>query len=89
MIQTDGGKLYTGITTDVGRRFKEHCSVNNHGKFIRGSKGAKFFRSDPASKVVFKECCEGRSGASQREAAIKQLTREKKLQLIVDSDGLN
>ncbi len=73
MIQTEKGKLYTGIATDVERRFLEHLS---------GINGAKFFRSDPPEKVVYVEDCLDRSDASIKEIATKKLTRKKKEQLI-------
>ena len=73
MIQTEKGKLYTGIAVDVERRFLEHLS---------GINGAKFFRSDPPEKVVYVEDCLDRSDASIKEIATKKLTRKKKEQLI-------
>ena len=72
MIQTRSGKLYTGITTDIERRFAEHC---------HSVKGAKFFRSDPAATVVYREACQDRSSASKRESAIKKMKRSDKLLL--------
>lgn len=73
MIQTEKGKLYTGIAVDVERRFLEHLS---------GVKGAKFFRSDPPGKLVYVEDCLNRSDASIKESATKKLTRKKKEELI-------
>lgn len=81
MIKTQSGKLYTGISTDVARRFKEHRGE------LGANKGAKFFRSDAALKVVYQEACVDRSTASKREAEIKKMQRYQKLQL-VDSSGL-
>lgn len=75
LIETASGRLYTGITTDVERRFAEHCDVT-------AAKGAKFFRSDRAVAVVYSEPQANRSEASKREAAIKKLTRRQKCQLI-------
>jgi putative endonuclease len=76
MVETQTGKLYTGITTDVERRFKEHCGQ------LGNKKGAKFFRSDAAKCVVYREPRENRSEASQREAVIKKLSRQSKVRLI-------
>ncbi|MCK5883058.1 MAG: GIY-YIG nuclease family protein [Bacteriovoracaceae bacterium] len=73
IIETEDGKLYTGITTDVDRRFQEHC-----GK----KKGAKFFRSSIPKQIVYREKVENRSIASKREARIKKLTRANKIKLI-------
>lgn len=73
IVETVDGKLYTGITTDVERRFKEHCE---------NKKGAKFFRSSVPKKIVYCEQLEDRSAASKREAQVKKLTRVNKLKLI-------
>ena len=78
IIETTSGRLYTGITTDIERRFKEHCS---------SKKGAKFFRSNTPKRVVYNETFENRSLASKREWEIKQLTRAKKLELVHSSIG--
>lgn len=73
MIESEKGKIYTGITTDVERRFNEHKSKKC---------GAKFFHSDPPKRIVHVEEAKDRSEASKREAAIKKLTRAEKLKLI-------
>ncbi|WP_210396874.1 GIY-YIG nuclease family protein [Motiliproteus sediminis] len=72
IIETEGGRLYTGITTDPQRRFTEH----------QCGRGAKFFRSDPPRRQVY--CCAfpDRSSASREEYRIKQLSRTEKLRLI-------
>ena len=74
MVRCKSGRLYTGITTDTERRFREHCG--------EGGKGARFFRSDPAQAIVYTEAAENRSLASRREAAIKKLSRKQKLALV-------
>jgi putative endonuclease len=79
IIKTEKDRLYTGITTDLARRFKEHL-----GDF---SKGAKFFRSDKPEKIVYSEPRENRSSASIREAEIKRLTRKQKEDLILESNS--
>ncbi|WP_461519880.1 GIY-YIG nuclease family protein [Porticoccus sp.] len=73
MIEASDGSLYTGITTDVERRFAEHCD---------GKQGARYFNGRQPKQVVYVEGAQDRSSASKREAAIKQLRREKKLELI-------
>lgn len=73
MIEASGGSLYTGITTNVERRFAEHSS----------GKGAKFFNiSRKPLEVVYTEKAADRSSAQTREAEIKRLTRSEKLLLI-------
>jgi len=73
MVEAENGHLYTGITTDLERRFSEHKSKQS---------GAKFFHSSPAKKLVYHEPRPDRSSASKREAAIKKLSRKRKIALI-------
>ena len=75
MIETESGKLYTGISTNIERRFNEHANV-------KGGKGAKFFRSDKPKAVVYCEACDNRSVASRREAVVKKMTRQQKKILV-------
>ena len=67
------GTLYTGIATDLKRRVQEH----NEGK-----RGAKYTKTRRPVALSYAEPCESRSLAQSREAAIKRLTRAKKLSLI-------
>ena len=78
MVQTRSGKLYTGISTDVERRFRQHRGE------LKG--GARFFYSDAAQAIVYREASENRSSASRREAAIKKLSRQQKLLLVAGSE---
>jgi putative endonuclease len=73
IIKTNKDTFYTGITTDLKRRFNEHSS---------GKKGAKFFRSSSPESIVFTKKCLNRSEASKLEIRIKKLNHNKKLQLI-------
>lgn len=73
MIRATDQSLYTGITTDVERRFAEHQA---------GRAGAKYFRGRSPEQVVLVEPGHDRSSASIREAQIKKLSREQKLELI-------
>lgn len=68
--------LYTGITTDVGKRLETH----------RSGKGAKYTRGRTPLELVYREECENHSHALKREAEIKKLTRPEKEKLI-DSAG--
>ena len=74
MLEAADGTLYTGITTDPERRFREHSSG--------GQRAAKYFKARTARKIVYLEHQPDRSHASQREAAIKKLKRREKLALI-------
>jgi putative endonuclease len=64
--------LYTGITTDIKRRFGEHAS----------GKGGAYTRSKKAVKILYTEEFPNRSLASKRESEIKSWHRRKKLALI-------
>lgn len=72
IIETENGRLYTGITTDPVRRFNEHLS---------GKGGARFFRTSPAKRLCYQETHPDRSSASRREAEIKKLTHNAKCHL--------
>jgi putative endonuclease len=77
ILQCQDQTLYAGITTDLERRLQEH-----NGEGPTGDKGAKYTRVRRPVKMVYHEACNNRSLACQREAAIKKLTRAKKLALI-------
>lgn len=64
--------LYTGITTDLKRRFAQH--KDGSASHYTASRGAK--------KMVYSEKQSNRSKALKREAAIKRLSRAQKLVLI-------
>lgn len=76
IIQASDDSLYTGITTNLERRWEQHSS---------GKAGAKFFRGREPKAIVYTEAATDRSAASVREAAIKKLSRAAKLELI-DND---
>lgn len=77
MIETECGFYYTGISTDIVRRFDEHKNDKR--------KGAKFFRGRKPKAIVYQESCNNRSEASKREAAIKKMHRREKQKLIKSS----
>jgi predicted GIY-YIG superfamily endonuclease len=67
---------YTGIAKDVARRWQQH----NAGT------ASRYTRSRSPVVVVWKEAHRSRSLALKREAAIKSLTRRKKVALIESVD---
>ena len=69
------GSLYTGITTDLDRRLKQH----NMGV------GAAYTRSRLPVTLVYRERAGSRSQALRRERAIKSLTRAAKEALALQS----
>jgi len=72
ILQCKDGSLYTGITTDVQRRFAEH----------KAGTGAKYTRAKGVLKIVYTEECRNRSEATKREIEIKRMTRKEKIALI-------
>ncbi len=70
LLECRGGRLYTGITTDLARRLKEHRG---------GARGAKFTRAHPPAKLLAARRVPGRSAALRLEAALKKLRRARKL----------
>lgn len=72
LIECEGGSIYTGITTDVKRRFEEHASKT----------GAKYTRAHKVKKLLYAEKYANRSKASKREAEIKSWKRGRKLALV-------
>lgn len=75
MILCDDDSLYTGISTDPQRRFKEHAAGT----------GARYFRGRQPLRFVFLEGGHSRSSATVREASIKRLSRPAKELLIAAS----
>ncbi len=73
IIQCQDESLYTGITTDISRRLKEHNT----------KKGAFYTQNKTPVRVVYQEAMVSQSEARKREAAIKRLTRKEKPELIV------
>lgn len=74
IIQCNDQSLYTGITLDVERRFKEHAA--------QGVQCAKYLRGKGPLKLVYQQHVIGKSTALKLEYQIKQLTRAQKLNLI-------
>lgn len=75
MIRTSDAQVYTGITTDMARRWREHES---------GKAGARYFRGRKPVQLCYLEADHNRSTASQREYAIKSLSARVKKQLIAE-----
>ncbi|MBW0279291.1 hypothetical protein B4O99_07065 [Shewanella xiamenensis] len=74
LIRCANGHLYTGITTDVARRFNEHQSSS--------PKAAKYLRGKGPLTLMYQEQVGTRSDALKREISVKKLSRAQKLALI-------
>jgi len=75
IVECKDKTLYTGYCRDLQKRLKEH-----NGRGI--SAGAKYTHSRRPVKLKYSEELPSRGEALSREYEIKQLTREKKLNLI-------
>jgi len=74
LIRCRDGSLYTGITTDVARRFAEHQENN--------SAGAKYLRGRGPLMLVFQKKLGSRSLALGVESKVKKLSKARKEELI-------
>ena len=72
LLKCSDGSLYAGWTNDPERRLKAH----NNGT------ASKYTRSRRPVEMVYLEEFETKSEAMKREAALKMMTREQKLELI-------
>lgn len=81
MLRCADNSVYTGITTDLNRRFAEHSAKNK--------KSAKYTLSHSAEKFECIWQAENRRLASALEYRIKALTKNKKEQLISNPDLLS
>ncbi len=74
LVRCHDGSLYTGITTDVARRFREHRE--NKGA------GAKYLRGRGPLRLVFQKKLGSRSLALGVESKVKKLSKARKEALI-------
>jgi len=80
VMRCEDGSLYTGITTDVQRRFRQH-----RGEIAGGAKCTKGHRPVAVERVWESQ---SRSYASKLEYRIKKLTKSDKEILIKDPQKL-
>ena len=72
LVKCQDGTLYTGYTTNLKRRIREHNS----------GQGALYTRGRAPVELVYYQDCGDRSQALQEEYRIKQLSRADKVKLI-------
>jgi putative endonuclease len=72
VLRCGDGSYYTGVTTDIERRVREHS---------RG-RASRYTRTHQPVELVHREACGTRSQALSRECAVKSLSRAKKDDLI-------
>jgi putative endonuclease len=69
LIECDDGSLYTGITTDVERRYAQHVA----------GKGARYTRMKKPVRLVGYCECGSKSDALKKELTVKGLKKIDKL----------
>ena len=78
ILRCGDGTFYTGIARDAEKRLEVH----------RSGKGAKYTRGRGPLQIVDRERCPDHGTALRREYAIKQLSRDEKERLILQSASL-
>ena len=71
ILECRNNTLYTGMTNNLERRFKDHLKRTTH-----------YTSYNPPVRIVYQEPFRSKSLAARRESEIKALTRKKKLVLI-------
>ncbi len=74
VVRCHDGSLYTGISTDVGRRFAQH-----QGK---GDTGSRYLKGKGPLTLVFKKKVGSKGLALQVERRVKKLSKARKERLI-------
>ena len=79
ILRCGDDSLYTGITTDVSRRIREHES---------GRVGAKYLRGRGPYRLEHAQLVGDRSAASRAEYRVKKLLKSDKERLLRDRPAL-
>lgn len=79
LIRTRFDTLYTGIATDVARRFSEHTQS--------GSRGSKYLRSRGPLQLVYQAAVGARGLALRAEHRIRKLPRQHKEAIVRTAPG--
>ncbi|MEL0622055.1 GIY-YIG nuclease family protein [Marinomonas arenicola] len=80
IIKTRLDTLYTGVTTDVERRFKEHSGANKSG--------ARYLKGKGPLELLWHQVVGSRSDALVLEYRVKQLNKRQKLQIVSGQLGV-
>ena len=73
ILQCSDNTLYTGITSDLKRRIKEHNDSDLGAKYTKGRRPVK---------LVYSCRKRDKSGALKEERRLKKLSRDEKVKLI-------
>ena len=74
LVRCHDGSLYTGISTDVARRFAQHQGES--------SAGSKYLKGRGPLALVFKKKLKSKSLALRVERKVKELSKARKEELI-------
>ncbi len=77
LLECRGGSLYTGITTDVERRYAMHAA----------GKGARYTRLHPPERIALVVAFDSKSDALKAEYAIKRFSPAEKRRWIAEAGG--
>lgn len=80
IIECDKSSLYTGVTTDVARRYREHLSG--------GARSAKYTRSRRRLVLAYSIAVRDRSTAMRVEYRLKRLPAGQKRHVVGEHMGL-
>lgn len=78
ILKCKDGTLYSGSCKDLAARAKKHNS----------GQGSKYVAAHGGGKIIYHESFRKWGSALKREAAVKKLSRQKKLELIIKSKAL-
>ncbi|PHM62150.1 GIY-YIG nuclease family protein [Xenorhabdus ishibashii] len=74
LIRTQNGALYTGMTSNISRRFMQHAA----------GKGAKFLRGKGPLTLVYQSPVRDKGMALKVEYRVKKLSKQQKERLVID-----
>ena len=74
MLRCADNSLYTGVTTDIEKRLRQHNGLEKNG--------ARYTRARRPVNLALHEPCPDRATAQRREAEIKRLSKADKEQLV-------
>jgi predicted GIY-YIG superfamily endonuclease len=72
ILECGDGSFYTGVTTDVDRRLREH----------QAGTASRYTRTRRPVVLAYREECGSRSQSLARECAVKSMSRRRKKELI-------
>ncbi len=72
ILECCDGSFYTGVTTDINRRLREH----------QAGKASRYTRTRRPVVLAYREECGSRAVSLSRECAVKSLSRQGKEELV-------